>query len=382
MRVLVLNTGSSSIKYQLIDTERGERLLRGAVEEVTDHEAALQGVVSELGAVGVDAVGHRVVHGGEAFSAPTVIDDEVMATLRRLVPLAPLHNPANIVGIEAARHLWPDVPQVAIFDTAFHRTLPARAYRYAVPREWYERYGVRRYGFHGTSHEYVAGRAAELLGRPLAELDLIVAHLGNGASMTAVAGGRSVDTSMGLSPLEGLVMGSRSGDVDPAVIGHVATASGRAYEDVAADLNLVSGLRGLCGVSDMREVTARAAAGDAAAQLALDVFAYRIRKYVGAYLAVLGRCDALVFTGGIGEHSAVVRALACRGLEALGIAVDEDRNARSDTIVSTDTSPVAVLVVATDEELAIARHTAALIRLSVGGNRTVSRLFPPTEAGR
>ena len=361
MQVLVLNTGSSSIKFQLIDPASGERRAGGIAEEVTDHAAGLQGVMAELGDVGVDAVGHRVVHGGEAFTAPTLIDDDVLATLRSLVPLAPLHNPANIIGIEVARRLWPDVAQIAVFDTAFHRTLPPHAYRYAVPSEWYRRHGVRRYGFHGTSHQYVAGRAATVLGRPLAELDLIVAHLGNGASMATIAGGRCVDTSMGLSPLEGLVMGSRSGDVDPTVVNHVAAATGRAFDDVSADLNLASGLKGLCGVSDMREVTARADAGDEDARLAIAVFGYRIRKYVGAYLAVLGRCDALVFTGGIGQHSAVVRARACAGLEGLGIVIDAERNGRGASVVSSERSPVAVLVIATDEERAIAEQTAALL---------------------
>lgn len=361
MQVLVLNTGSSSIKYQVIDSATGERVTGGAAEEVADHAAALDLILAQLGEIVVDAVGHRVVHGGEAFTTPTLVDDRVLATLRSLVPLAPLHNPANITGIEVAGRLWPDVPQVAVFDTAFHRTLPPHAHRYAVPEEWYERHGVRRYGFHGTSHEYVAGRAATLLGRPLAELDLIVAHLGNGASMAAIADGRSVDTSMGLSPLEGLVMGSRSGDVDPTVISHVAAASGRAFDDVAADLSRTSGLKGLCGESDMRSVMARADAGDDRARLAVAVFTYRIKKYVGAYLAVLGRCDALVFTGGIGQHSAAVRVGACDGLEGLGIILDRRRNEGHEVRVSTDDSPVAVLVVPTDEERAIAEQTAATV---------------------
>jgi acetate kinase len=359
MLVLVLNTGSSSVKYELIDPTTGERRGGGIVEEVADHDAALAEVVAGLGSFAVDAVGHRVVHGGEAFSAPTVVDDGVLATLRSLVPLAPLHNPANITGLEVGRRVWPDVPHVAVFDTAFHRTLPDHAYRYAVPSEWYERHGVRRYGFHGTSHEYVAGRAADVLGTE--RFDGIVAHLGNGASITAIAGGRSVDTSMGLSPLEGLVMGTRSGDVDPTVITHVAAATGRPIEDVFKDLNRASGLRGLCGASDMREITARADSGEEAARLAIAVFAYRIKKYVGAYLAVLGgRCDALVFTGGIGEHSAVVRAAVCDRLEGLGIVLDAERNSGSDEVISTDDSPITILVIATDEELEIARETAAL----------------------
>ena len=361
MRVLVLNTGSSSIKYQLIESKSGERLAGGAAEEVADHEVALQGVVTEIGEVAVDAVGHRVVHGGERFTAPTVIDDTVLDALRALVPLAPLHNAANITGIEVARRVWPAVPQVAVFDTAFHRTLPPHAYLYAVPTAWYEQYGVRRYGFHGSSHEFVSGRAANLLGREPAALHLIVAHLGNGASITAIAGGRSIDTSMGLSPLEGLVMGSRSGDIDPTVITHVAAASGRPFEDVAAELNTASGLKGLTGVSDMREVINRSASGDAAAATALAVFCYRVKKYVGAYLAVLGRCDALVFTGGIGERSAPVRRGVCEGLEPLGIVLDDARNAGNALVVSRDDSTITVMVVPTDEELAIAEHTAATV---------------------
>jgi acetate kinase len=360
MRVLVLNTGSSSVKYQLRDPVTGERYAGGVIEEVDDHAVALRRVVDELGPIAPDAVGHRVVHGGERFSAPTIIDDDVVEAVRSLVPLAPLHNPANLAGIEIARQLWPGVIQVAVFDTAFHRTLPPHAYRYAVPGKWYSEHGVRRYGFHGTSHEYVAGVTAERLGRPLAELDLIVAHLGNGASMAAISAGSSVETSMGLSPLEGLVMGTRSGDIDPTVITHVARESDRGFEEVADDLSRASGLIGLCGASDMREIADRAAAGDEDAAFAIDVFAHRVKKYIGAYLAVLGRCDALVFTAGIGEHSPVVRAAACAGLERLGIALDRERNERGAATISADGSPIAVLVVPTDEELAIAARTAAL----------------------
>ena len=366
MQVLVLNSGSSSVKYQLIDAETGERLAGGIVEEVADHELALRRIADELAGDGavVDAVGHRVVHGGEAFTEPTVIDDDVIDVLRSLIPLAPLHNPANLLGIETARAHWPDVAQVAVFDTAFHRTIPDTAYRYAVPHSWYADHGVRRYGFHGTSHAYVARRAAEVLGRPLAELDLITAHLGNGASMAAIRRGRSVETSMGLSPLEGLVMGTRSGDVDPAVVRHVADAAGRPIADVLGDLNRGSGLLGLCGTSDMREVTERATAGDERAQLAFSVFCHRIRKYVGAYLAVLGRCDAIVFTGGIGEHSPLVRSRSVADLGGLGIELDPAANAACvarDAVVSTAMSPIAVLVVATDEEAEIAAQTARVL---------------------
>lgn len=363
MRVLVLNSGSSSLKYQLVDSDTGERLAGGVVEEVIDHASALSEVVAAVERLGepIEAIGHRVVHGGDVFSEPALVDDDVVEVIRALVPLAPLHNPANLAGIEAARATWPTVAQVAVFDTAFHRTLPPSAYRYAVPASWYDRHGVRRYGFHGTSHDYVSTRAADVLGRPRHELDLIVAHLGNGASMTAVQHGRSVETSMGLSPLEGLVMGTRSGDVDPAVIGHVADAAGRSEGDVIAELNRSSGLLGLCGDSDMRQITARAEAGDADAELALEVFCHRIKKYVGAYVAVLGGCDALVFTAGIGEHSAMVRARVCAGLGVFGIALDEERNERSATVISDDDASTAVLVVPTDEEHAIAEQTARLL---------------------
>lgn len=372
MLVLVLNAGSSSVKYQLVDSSSGERLAGGIVEEVVDHAAALRDVVAEVERLGrpIEAIGHRVVHGGDVFSEPARIDDDVVEVIRELVPLAPLHNPANLAGIEAARATWPTLTQVAVFDTAFHRTLPPAAYRYAVPASWYEQHGVRRYGFHGTSHDYVSTRAADVLGRPRDELDLIVAHLGNGASITAVQHGRSVETSMGLSPLEGLVMGTRSGDVDPAIIGHVAAAGGQSEADVLAELNRSSGLLGLCGESDMREITARIAAGSsadgeaadaAAADLALDVFCHRIRKYVGAYVAVLGRCDALVFTAGIGEHSALVRTRVCAGLGVFGIVLDDDRNERSELVISSDDASTAVLVVPTDEEHAIAEQTAHVV---------------------
>jgi len=363
MLVLVLNAGSSSVKYQLVDSDTGEHLAGGVVEEVVDHAASLSTVVAEVERLGrpIDAIGHRVVHGGDVFSEPTRIDDYVVDVIRELSPLAPLHNPASIAGIEAARATWPTLTQVAVFDTAFHRTLPPAAYRYAVPTLWYEQHGVRRYGFHGTSHDYVSTRAAAVLGRPRDELDLIVAHLGNGASIAAVQRGRSVETSMGLSPLEGLVMGTRSGDIDPAVIGHVAAATGQSEADVLGELIRSSGLLGLCGVSDVREITARIAAGDAIADLALDVFCHRIRKYVGAYVAVLGGCDALVFTAGIGEHSALVRERVCVRLGVFGIELDDDRNERSEIVISHDDASTAVLVVPTDEEHAIAEQTARVV---------------------
>ncbi|TDT16832.1 acetate kinase [Ilumatobacter fluminis] len=361
MAVLVLNSGSSSVKYQLIDATDGRRLARGLIEEVVDHEYALADVIEKLGDAPVEAVGHRVVHGGERFVAPTLIDDAVVDAIESLVPLAPLHNPANLAGIRAARRAWPDLPHVAVFDTAFHRTVPAHAYRYAVPSGWFDDYGVRRYGFHGTSYDYVSARAADALGRPRDELDLVVAHLGNGASMAAIDHGRCVETSMGLTPLEGLVMGTRTGDIDPAVIGHVARASGRSEADVSADLVRRSGLVGLCGDSDMRTVTERARSGDADAELALDVFCHRIVKYVGAYVAVLGGCDALVFTAGIGEHSAEVRRRVCERLGAFGVELDVSANEQHEPVITTPASDMTVMVVPTDEEHAIAEQTARVV---------------------
>lgn len=371
--VLVVNSGSSSLKYQLIETDGPQRLARGIVERigepdaVPDHRAALGEVVAALRSEDLDdqvtAIGHRVVHGGDRFVEPTRIDDAVLAGIRDLTPLAPLHNPANATGIEVARELWPDLPQVAVFDTAFHATLPDHAYRYAVPEEWYTDHDVRRYGFHGTSHAYVVRRASETLGRHAGELRLITLHLGNGASATAVSGGHSIDTSMGLTPLEGLVMGTRSGDLDPAVIFHVERSTGATADEIDRALNKDSGMLGLCGHNDLRTVEERAAAGDERAQLALDVFCYRIRKYVGAYTAALGGIDGIVFTAGIGEHSPTVRARVCGGLGWLGVALDADANAASATVISTADSPVAVLVVPTDEELEIATSTLAVLDL-------------------
>ena len=290
----------------------------GTVGSVTDHAAALDAVLaSEPPLDGLVAVAHRVVHGGERFSAPVLINDAVLAAIRDLSVLAPLHNPVNADGIEVARRAFPDLPHVAVFDTAFHATLPPRAFTYAVPRAW----GVRRYGFHGTSHAYVAREAARLLGREA--IDCIVLHLGNGASATAVKAGRSIDTSMGLTPLEGLVMGTRSGDVDPALVAHVRRTRNLSDDEIDAVLNSRSGLLALAGDNDMREVHRRIATGDAAAELALDVYCYRIRKYVGAYMAALGGCDAIVFTAGVGENDPVVRARSLAGLERLGVVIDE-----------------------------------------------------------
>ncbi|MFC8830188.1 acetate kinase [Streptomyces sp. NPDC057137] len=393
-RVLVLNSGSSSVKYQLLDMRDGSRLAAGLVERigesasrlvhtpsggearerterVTDHGEALQAVAGELArdGVGLDspelaAIGHRVVHGGPEFSAPTVIDDAVLAEIERLVPLAPLHNPANITGIRTARALRPDLPQVAVFDTAFHTTMPESAARYAIDVGTADAHRIRRYGFHGTSHAYVSRRAAELLGRAPEELNLIVLHLGNGASASAVAGGRCVDTSMGLTPLEGLVMGTRSGDIDPAVVFHLERVAGMGTDEIDELLNKKSGLTGLCGDNDMREIRRRVDAGDAAATLAFDIYIHRLKKYIGAYYAVLGRVDAVVFTAGVGENAAPVRAAAIAGLGELGLVVDAELNAvRSGEprLVSPEHARVAVAVVPTDEEMEIARQTFALV---------------------
>jgi acetate kinase len=356
--VFVVNCGSSSLKWSVIDVEAGATLGDGIVQRVEDHAAALASVLEVAPVEAVEVVAHRVVHGGERFSAPVLINDAVVAAIRDLSVLAPLHNPANADGIEVARHAFPDVPHVAIFDTAFHATLPPRAFTYAVPRSW----NVRRYGFHGTSHAYVSRRAAQVLDREPDEVNVIVLHLGNGASASAVAGGRSIDTSMGLTPLEGLVMGTRSGDVDPALVLHVRRTRGLSTDEIDAVLNSRSGMLALAGDNDMREVQRRVQAGDAAAELALDVYCYRIRKYVGAYLAALGGADAIAFTAGVGENDAVVRDRSLAGLERLGIRVDPERNAAGETIISPDGAPVAVLVIATDEELEMATQAAMVVR--------------------
>ena len=391
--VLVVNAGSSSLKYRLVEVDAGRTVASGLIEgigeatsavrhdgprgrtrvtgAVGDHESALRMALDafteqgpDLAECDVRAVGHRVVHGGKRFSAPVLIDEEVEQAIEDLVPLAPLHNPPNLEGIRVARRVFPDLPQVAVFDTAFHQTLPPHAYTYAIPREWEHRYGVRRYGFHGTSHSYVVGEAAHLLGRHPEDVDVVVLHLGNGASATAVQGGRSVDTSMGMTPLQGLVMGSRSGDIDPAIPAHLERVAGLSLTDIDVALNRHSGMVGLAGDNDLRRVEDLAATGDAAASLALDVYCHRIRWYVGAYYAVLGRLDAIAFTAGVGENSSVVRARSLAGLEALGISVERSRNeapSREARRVSPDGSPVSVLVIPTDEELEIARQTLALV---------------------
>ncbi|MFI1800873.1 acetate kinase [Streptomyces sp. NPDC020379] len=395
-RVLVLNSGSSSVKYQLLDMADGARLAVGLVERIgeetsrlahtplatgggkrereqpiADHEAALNAVAEELAAdgMGLDspelaAIGHRVVHGGRKFTEPTVITEEVVAEIERLIPVAPLHNPANITGIRTAQALRPDLPQVAVFDTAFHTTMPESAARYAIDVETADAHRIRRYGFHGTSHAYVSRETAKLLGKDPSEVNVIVLHLGNGASASAVRGGRCVDTSMGLTPLEGLVMGTRSGDLDPAVIFHLARTAGMSVDEIDSLLNKKSGLIGLCGDNDMREIRRRIDAGDEKAALAFDIYVHRLKKYIGAYYAVLGKVDAVAFTAGVGENAAPVREAAVAGLEELGLAVDTDLNAvRADEprLISPGCARVAVAVVPTDEELEIATQTYALV---------------------
>ncbi|MFI6686911.1 acetate kinase [Streptomyces sp. NPDC050485] len=397
-RVLVLNSGSSSVKYQLLDMRDSARLAVGLVERIgeatsrlkhtplatggtareqngpiADHAAALKAVAEELAAdgLGLDspelaAIGHRVVHGGLKFSAPTVITDEVLAEIERLVPVAPLHNPANITGIRTAQALRPDLPQVAVFDTAFHTTMPESAARYAIDVATADAHRIRRYGFHGTSHAYVSRETAKLLGKAPEDVNVIVLHLGNGASASAVQGGRCVDTSMGLTPLEGLVMGTRSGDIDPAVTFHLVRNAGMSVDEIDVLLNKKSGLVGLCGDNDMREIRRRCDEGDAQAQLAFDIYIHRLKKYIGAYYAVLGKVDAIAFTAGVGENAAPVREAAVAGLEELGLAVDGELNAvRSDSprLISPEYARVAVAVVPTDEELEIAQQTYALVRL-------------------
>ncbi|HLT62417.1 MAG TPA: acetate kinase [Microlunatus sp.] len=392
--VLVINAGSSSVKYRLIVPGAAEVLADGTIERIGesggpyshetggeeftgDHDAeditaALRLLTEQFAEHGPDldhvdllAVGHRVVHGGPEFSAPTKITDEVVDTLRDLSGLAPLHNPAAVAGIEAARQRFADVPHVAVFDTAFFADLPEVARTYAIPQDLAERHRVRRYGFHGTSHQYVAERARGLAARPEEVRRQITVHLGNGCSAAAILDGSPVETSMGLTPLQGLVMGTRSGDIDPGLHSYLYREAGMGPEEVDSLLNHESGLKGLSGVNDFREVLRRRADGDHGAALAFDLYVHRIKHYLGAYWAVLGGLDQVIFTGGVGENSAELRAAVIDGLAGLGVTIDQQRNAADPTterVVSDDDSPVAVLVVPTDEELAIARQTAELIR--------------------
>lgn len=368
---LVLNCGSSSVKYQVVDTTQDAPLASGLIERVTHHGEAIRAIIDALSqpGSGVDldrltVVGHRVVQGGAEFSAPTIIDDDVERSIALLATLAPLHNPPNLAGISAARAAFPDLPHVAIFDTAFHSTLSEAAHTYAIDRRVAQEHGVRRYGFHGTSHSYVSRETARLMDRPVEELSMIVLHLGNGASACAVQGGRSVDTSMGLTPLEGLVMGTRSGDIDPAVTLHLARTAGMTIDEVDALLNRQSGMLGLTGYSDMRDVRTAADDGSREALLGLEVYCRRIRGYVGQYFAQLGKLDAIAFTAGVGENDDDVRLESLSGLEALGIVMDAERNKgrkKQATLVSADDSPVQVWVVPTNEEREIALQSIAAV---------------------
>ena len=396
MNVLVINCGSSSLKFQLINSDTEAVLAKGLCERIgidgsltyqpaggekktedkamPTHTEAIQfvidaltdadrGVVRSLDEIG--AVGHRVVHGGEKFASSVVIDDEVLKAIEECNDLAPLHNPANLIGINACRELMPGVPMVAVFDTAFHQTMPSKAYMYGLPYEYYEKYKVRRYGFHGTSHSFVSKRVAELVGKAYDETKTIVCHLGNGASICAVENGKSVDTSMGLTPLEGLVMGTRSGDIDPAIMEFLAKKENLDIAGLMNVLNKKSGVYGLSNSlsSDFRDLSEAAADGNEIAELALDVFAYRVAKYVGSYTAAMNGVDNIVFTAGIGENSAIVRTMVCKYLGYLGIEIDEELNGKrgQEIIISTPESKVKVLVVPTNEELAIARETVALV---------------------
>ena len=396
MKVLVINCGSSSLKYQLIDAQTEKALAVGLCERIgidgrlnhtpaggekvvinkdmPDHEVAVQMVLDELtdekyGVISdlkeIDAIGHRVVHGGEKFASSVVINDEVMAAIEECNPLAPLHNPANLIGIRACQAIMPGVPNVAVFDTAFHQTMEPTAFMYAIPYEYYEKYSIRRYGFHGTSHSFVSKRAIALAGLDPENSKVIVCHLGNGASVSAVKNGKSVDTSMGLTPLEGLVMGTRSGDIDPAIIEYLAHAMDKSLEEVMKILNKESGVYGLSGVSsDFRDLEKAADEGNKKAQLAQDVFGYRVAKYIGAYTAAMNGVDAIAFTAGLGENNGIMREYVCSFLGYLGVEIDKEKNSvrGEETIVSTPNSKVKVLVVPTNEELAIARETMELVK--------------------
>lgn len=391
--ILIVNSGSSSIKYQIIEMDGEQVLGKGMIERigtdhgilthnvgdvtetnevrVLDHIAGFEAMINACNTYGpnleeakIAAVGHRLVQGGSRFVAPTIIDDAVIRTVEELSPLAPLHNPPNLLGVQGAKVAFPDIPHVGVFDTAFHQTMPPEAYTYAIDRALAEQYRIRRYGFHGTSHKYVSELAAEYLGKPLGDVNTIVLHIGNGVSACAVRGGESVETSMGLTPLEGMVMGSRSGDIDPGIIFHLARQVGMTPDQIDGLLNRRSGLIGMTGTGDMRDVMTAVDRGDAQANLALDVYCHRLKHYVGAYYAQLGRVDAIVFTAGVGENAPEVRARTLANLEPMGIRLDPERNQSSERgvrSISSDDSPVAVLVVPTNEEVEIARQTLEAI---------------------
>jgi len=402
MNILVINCGSSSIKYQLINREKRKALAKGLLEkigkanswqihhiggkvvkkqdEVANYEEGLESILALLldkkrgvikDASEISAVGHRVVHGGEDFFHSVLIDDEVVKTIKSYISLAPLHNPPNLAGIKAARSLLPDAPQVAVFDTAFHQTLPEKAFLYALPYQYYEKYKIRRYGFHGTSHRYIAERAAKFLKKPLKELKIITCHLGNGCSITAIDKGKSIDTSMGFTPLEGLVMGTRCGDIDAAAVLFLMEKENLTTAQMDNLLNKQSGLLGISGISnDLREVQKWVVKGDQRAKLTLEVFAYRIKKYIGAYSAVLGGLDALIFSAGIGENEANIRDKVCQGLEFLGVYLDKKKNrasSKASRFISTESSPAKILVIPTNEEEMIAEETWRVVNKTVNG---------------
>lgn len=396
MKILVINCGSSSLKYQLIDMNGENVLCKGLVERIgiegsrikhdttgkerviieepmENHRVALGLVLKALvnesyGAIKsmdeIGAVGHRVVHGGETFASSVVIDDKVMKVLDECIELAPLHNPPNIIGIEACKELMPNTPMVGVFDTAFHQTMKADSYIYPIPYEYYSKYKVRRYGFHGTSHKYVSLRAAEMLGKDIKDINIITCHLGNGSSICAVKGGKSIDTSMGFTPLEGLAMGTRSGDIDPAIIPFIMDKDNMSLDDVNNMLNKKSGVFGISGVSsDFRDLEVAMEEGNERAKLALDIFINRVKKYIGSYIAIMGGIDALVFTAGIGENSISIRENICKGLESLNIKIDKELNniRGEETQVNKDKNSVSILVIPTNEELMIARDTLELV---------------------
>ncbi len=387
MKILVINTGSSSIKYQLFEMEDESVISSGMAEKIgeeegslthrrydkeiklkrrfAEHKDAFQLIKELLVDKGIFAVGHRVVHGGERFSGSVLINDDVIDAIRQNIPIAPLHNPSNLEGIYILKELFPQIPHVAVFDTAFHQSMIEEAFLYAIPYSLYEEHRIRRYGFHGTSHAYVSEMAAAYMKRPLDQLNLVTIHLGNGASITAVRGGRSVDTSMGMTPLEGLIMGTRSGDMDPAIPFFLMDHLRMPPDEIYKMLNNESGLKGICGRNDMREILDRRENGDPLADLAVRMYCYRIKKYIGAYLAVLGRTDAIVFTAGIGENSSLIRELCLNGLEGLGIRIDKEKNRKNEAEISAEGSLIKVLVIPTDEELRIARETKEIVsRLS------------------
>jgi len=401
MKVLVLNCGSSSIKYQFIDTEKQTALAKGLVErigmtaavlshqrydgdkikiagEILDHTMAIEYVLGVMlsknhGAIDdkkdIEAVGHRVVHGGETFSGSVFITDEVISVLQENIELAPLHNPPNIKGIQACKRILPDAPQVGVFDTAFHVKMPPKAFLYGIPYDLYKKYKIRRYGFHGTSHLYVSQRAAKILGKDISDLKIITTHLGNGCSMAAIKHGQSIDTTMGFTPLEGLLMGTRSGDIDPSLILYIMGKEGLSLHEAATLLNKHSGLIGISGESsDMREILNAVNDGHKRARYAFEIFCYRIKKYTGAYTAAMGGLDALVFTGGIGENAVEVRDEVCRDMEYLGIELDKKRNEANENIISTDSSKVKVLRIPTNEELVIALDTSEIVSATVPAN--------------